>query len=40
MTQRETIDHVAVYIDFDNIVISRYDELHGERAFHNDVPKR
>jgi hypothetical protein len=36
MTQRETIDHVAVYIDFDNIVISRYDELHGERAFHND----
>jgi hypothetical protein len=35
MTQREATDHVAVYIDFDNIVISRYDELHGERAFHN-----
>lgn len=29
-------DQVAVYIDFDNVVISRYDELHGERAFHND----
>jgi hypothetical protein len=36
MTQPETTGHVAVYIDFDNIVISRYDELHGERAFHND----
>src|SRR3954452_7816966 len=36
MTQREATDNVAVYIDFDNIVISRYDELHGERAFHND----
>ncbi len=36
MTQREATGHVAVYIDFDNIVISRYDELHGERAFHND----
>jgi hypothetical protein len=36
MTDRESADHVAVYIDFDNIVISRYDELHGDRAFHND----
>jgi hypothetical protein len=36
MTQPEATDHVAVYIDFDNIVISRYDELHGDRAFHND----
>ena len=36
MAQREVTNHVAVYIDFDNIVISRYDELHGDRAFHND----
>ncbi len=27
---------VAVYIDFDNIVISRYDELHGRGAFRDD----
>ncbi|MDP9220733.1 MAG: NYN domain-containing protein [Actinomycetota bacterium] len=27
---------VAVYFDFDNIVISRYDELYGQRAFHED----
>lgn len=27
---------VAIYIDFDNIVISRYDELHGAQAFRND----
>jgi hypothetical protein len=26
----------VVYIDFDNIVISRYDELHGDRALYND----
>lgn len=25
---------VAVYIDFDNIVISRYDQLHGRGTFH------
>jgi hypothetical protein len=36
VTQREATNHVAVYIDFDNIVISRYDELHGARAFHTD----
>jgi uncharacterized LabA/DUF88 family protein len=36
MTERELADQVAVYIDFDNVVISRYDELHGEQAFRND----
>jgi uncharacterized LabA/DUF88 family protein len=29
-------ERVAVYIDFDNVVLSRFDELNGERAFHND----
>jgi len=36
MTQREATNHVAVYIDFDNIVISRYDELYGDGAFRKD----
>ena len=27
---------VAVYIDFDNIVISRYNQLHGRGAFQAD----
>jgi len=27
---------VAIYIDFDNVVISRYDELHGPHAFRDD----
>ncbi|WP_425845059.1 NYN domain-containing protein [Agrococcus sp. TSP3-2-1] len=27
---------VAVYIDFDNILISRYDQMHGRGAFHSD----
>jgi uncharacterized LabA/DUF88 family protein len=27
---------VAVYIDFDNILISRYDQIHGRGAFHSD----
>ncbi|MGO7983263.1 hypothetical protein ACC691_36010 [Rhizobium johnstonii] len=27
---------VAVYIDFDNIVISRYDQLHGRGRFQKD----
>jgi hypothetical protein len=35
MTER-TDDQVAVYLDFDNIVISHYDEVHGPRAFHDD----
>lgn len=33
-------DHVAVYIDFDNILISRYDELHGHNSFKDDKPGR
>jgi uncharacterized protein (TIGR00288 family) len=31
-----TTAQVAVYIDFDNIVMSRYDELHGREAFRVD----
>ena len=27
---------VAVYLDFDNIVISRYDQTHGRNAFQKD----
>lgn len=30
--------HIAVYLDFDNIVMSRYDELHGRSAYRNDNP--
>jgi uncharacterized LabA/DUF88 family protein len=30
------ITRVAVYIDFDNIVISRYDQLHGRAQFQRD----
>jgi len=29
-------DRVAVYIDFDNVVISRYDDVHGKQAWRND----
>ena len=29
-------DRVAVYIDFDNVVISRYDNLHGDGAWRQD----
>jgi hypothetical protein len=29
-------ERVAVYIDFDNVVISRYDNLHGKQAWRND----
>jgi len=29
-------NHVAVYIDFDNIVISRYDQIHGRLAWRKD----
>ena len=36
---REATDQVAVYIDFDNVVISRYDELHGDGAFRGDEAK-
>jgi hypothetical protein len=31
-----TSDQIAVYIDFDNIVISRYNELYGPRAWFDD----
>ena len=30
------ITRVAVYIDFDNIVISRYDQVHGRSQFQRD----
>jgi uncharacterized protein (TIGR00288 family) len=30
---------VALYFDFDNIVISRYDQLHGEGAYRKDTPR-
>jgi NYN domain/OST-HTH/LOTUS domain len=31
---------VAVYIDFDNVVISRYDNLHGDGAWRQDNARR
>ena len=30
------VPRVAVYIDFDNIVISRYDQVHGRGQFQRD----
>ena len=30
---------VAVYLDFDNIVISRYDQIHGRNSFQRDKAK-
>ena len=30
------VTRVAVYIDFDNIVISRYDQVHGRSQFQRD----
>ena len=30
---------VAVYLDFDNIVISRYDQVHGRNSFQKDKPR-
>jgi hypothetical protein len=30
---------VAVYLDFDNIVISRYDQMHGRNSFQKDKAK-
>ncbi|MET0479784.1 MAG: NYN domain-containing protein, partial [Mycetocola sp.] len=36
----EAVDpRVAVYIDFDNIVISRYDQVHGRSQFMRDKPR-
>ena len=30
---------VAVYLDFDNIVISRYDQVNGRNSFQRDKTK-
>jgi hypothetical protein len=38
MTESGTT-RVAVYLDFDNIVISRYDQVHGRNSFQKDKPK-
>jgi hypothetical protein len=38
MTESATT-RVAVYLDFDNIVISRYDQVHGRNSFQKDKPK-
>jgi uncharacterized LabA/DUF88 family protein len=35
-----TESRVAVYIDFDNIVISRYDQLHGRDSWRKDEARR
>lgn len=32
-------ERVAVYIDFDNVVISRYDDTHGKGAWRKDDPR-
>lgn len=33
-------ERVAVYIDFDNVVISRYDDIHGKQAWRRDDPRK
>jgi NYN domain/OST-HTH/LOTUS domain len=38
MTEREAT-RVAVYLDFDNIVISRYDQVNGRNSFQRDKTK-
>ena len=38
MTDADT-DRVAVYLDFDNIVISRYDQVNGRSSFQKDKAK-
>ena len=38
MTESGTT-RVAVYLDFDNIVISRYDQVHGRNSYHKDKTK-
>src|ERR1700712_377406 len=38
MTEREDT-RVAVYLDFDNIVISRYDQVNGRSSFQRDKTK-
>jgi hypothetical protein len=36
MMNDPTVTRVAVYIDFDNIVVSRYDQVHGRGQFQRD----
>jgi hypothetical protein len=38
MTDREDT-RAAVYLDFDNVVISRYDQLNGRNSFQRDKTK-
>ena len=33
-------ERVAVYIDFDNVVISQYDNVHGKQAWRNDEARK
>ena len=33
-------ERVAVYVDFDNVVISRYDDVHGKLAWRKDDPRQ
>jgi hypothetical protein len=33
-------ERVAVYLDFDNVVISRYDNVHGPQSWRQDDPRR
>lgn len=33
-------ERVAVYLDFDNVVISRYDDVHGKQAWRKDDPRK
>jgi hypothetical protein len=39
-TGESTESRVAVYIDFDNVVISRYDQLHGRDSWRKDDARR
>ena len=39
MTEPGTTTRVAVYLDFDNIVISRYDQVNGRNSFQRDKSK-
>ncbi len=39
-TGEPTESRVAVYIDFDNVVISRYDQLHGRESWRKDEARR
>lgn len=37
--ETQVVSRVAVYLDFDNIVISRYDQVHGRSSFQKDKAK-